>query len=255
MPCVIVDVDTQRDFLDEDGSCQAANRDVLVPALRRTIAWAKWRRVPIVSAVDCHRDGEVSQKGFSPHCVDGTRGQEKVDYSLFESYVKVEGDNTLAIPIDLFQHHQQAIFRKRTTDFFLNPKADRFITQLNTREYLVMGLGLEGSIKSIALGLLARAKKVSLIVDACGFWDPSKAELSLRQMEAKGVGMITVEQLRDHRAHREMRYPRRTNGLVSLRNGLYASTFQKNPYGTNGNGRRTGRNGQSHPVRPRSSRP
>ncbi len=239
LPCVFLDVNTQNDFLMSNGACPVANRETLVPLLRRTVAWAKRNHVPVVSSMDCHRAGEFRNTRLPQHCLDGTVGQSKVEFTLFGSYVKVEGDNTLAVPIDLFRRHQQVIFRKRTADFFLNPKADRFVTQLPAAEYVIAGLGLEGSIKAIALGLVARNKRVTVIVDASGYFDASDADLALRQMGAKGVTVTTVDELTMRTLPRPVRYPLNASGQISLRNGLYASAGK--PNGRNG----TGSNGQS----------
>jgi len=241
LPCVFVDVNTQADFLASDGSCPVSNRDALVCALRRTVAWAKRNHTPVVSAVDCHRAGELRSKRLPQHCLDGTDGQEKVAFTLFGSFVKVEGDNTLAVPVDLFRRYQQVIFRKRTADFFLNPKADRFLTQLPASEYVIAGLGLEGSIRAIALGLVARDKRVTIVIDACGYFDRPEAELAARLLEAKGVRLINVDELMSRRLPRPIRYPRSSLGQMPLRNGLYASVSELAEGGGNGRSRRNGR--------------
>ena len=243
-PYVLVDVNTQRDFLDPIGACPIANRDTVVPNLRRVVAWAKRNHIPVISTVDCHRPCEVRYKPLPPHCIDGTHGQEKLNYTLFGSYVKVESDNTLSVPADLFRRHQQAIFRKRTTDFFLNPKADRFVTQLPAEHYVVTGVSLEGSVKSIVLGLIARHRSVTVVVDSCGYFDPSESDLALRLLEAKGVEVITAADLATRKTAPVVRYPHLAVGQVCLRNGLYASISalaQRN--GVNG---RNGRNGKHH---------
>lgn len=208
LPCVLVDVNTQNDFLADSGSCPTQNRGLLVPALRRTVAWAKRNQVPVISSLDCHRHGELRTARLPRHCLDGTPGQDKIDFTLYGSYVQVEGDNTLAVPIDLFRRYQQVIFRKRTADFFLNPKADRFITQLPAAEYVVAGVCIESSVKAIALGLIARGKQVTVVVDSCGYFDRSEAELALRLLGAKGATLITVDELLNRRLPRPMRYPR-----------------------------------------------
>ena len=238
LPCVFVDVNTQRDFLSPDGACPVANREAVICALRRAVAWAKRNHAPVVSAVDCHRREEVGARRLPQHCLDGTHGQEKIAFTVFGSFVKVEGDNTLSVPIDLFRRYQQVIFRKRTTDFFLNPKADRFLTQLPAAEYVIAGLGIEGSIKALALGLLARHKPVTVVIEACGFFDRSEAELTARLLEAKGVRLINVDELMARRLPRPVRYPRSACGQVPLRNGLYASV----PQPAGGNGHRRARN-------------
>ncbi|GJM24493.1 MAG: hypothetical protein DHS20C16_09080 [Phycisphaerae bacterium] len=223
LPCVLMDVNTQNDFLREDGSCPVEGREDLVKSLRRMVAWAKRNHAPVISSVDCHRDREMRFARLPAHCVDGTRGQQKIDFTLFGSYVKIEGDNTLVVPIDLFRNHQQVIFRKRTTDFLANPKADRFISNLPAKNYVVYGLGIEGSVKAIALGLLARHKHVTVVVDACGSWCKSDAEQALRLMDAKGIELTTVDQFVSTQLPRPIRYPRVRIGQVSLRNGMYAS--------------------------------
>jgi nicotinamidase-related amidase len=233
LPCVLVDVNTQLDFLDVEGTCPVTNREILIPELRRTIAWAKRNHVPVISAIDCHRPEEVRHVQYPRHCLDGTPGQKKIGFTLFGSYVMIEGDNTLSVPIDLFRKHQQVIFRKRTADFFLNPKADRFITQLPAAEYMVMGLGMEGAVRAIALGLLSRNKRVTVVHDACGYFDASEADLATRLLEAKGAELISVADLLRRKLPRPIRYPLTAAGQVSVRNGLYAAEVYQ-PSANNG---------------------
>ena len=223
LECVLLDLNTQADFLGHGAACRVKNVSCLLPAIRRVVAWAKWRHVPVISSVDSHRETENTHDGFPRHCIDGTPGQQKVPCTLFGARVRIEGDNTLAVPLNLFGRHQQVIFRKRTHDLFGNPKADRFLTQLPTEEYILFGVGVEYSMKALALGLLARNKRVTVITDCCGFWSGPLADLSLRQMWAKGATPVTVDQLLGRRVKRRVRYP--------LHDG-------QQPEGSNGNGRR-----------------
>ncbi|HRX85363.1 MAG TPA: isochorismatase family protein [Phycisphaerae bacterium] len=236
LPCVYVDVNTQKDFLTERAACPVQNRDVLVPALRRAVAWAKRNHVPVISSLDCHRRGELRNARLPQHCLDGTPGQDKIDFTLCGSYVRIEGDNTLAVPIDLFRRYQQVIFRKRTADFFLNPKADRFISQLPAAEYVIAGLGVEGAVKAIALGLIARDKKVTIVVDACGYFDRSEAELAIRLLAAKGAELITVDQLMQRKLPRPIRYPRvqRNGNGVAQHKRITLEAIRRTETGGNG---------------------
>ena len=135
--CVLVDLNTQRDFLEPTAVCRVRNGEQLLSTVRRVVAWAKWNHVPVISAVDAHRHAESTHDGFPLHCIDGTRGQGKIPWTLFGSRVRVEADNTLSLSLDLFESHQQVIFRKRTHDLFSNPKADRFLTQLRAEEFIL----------------------------------------------------------------------------------------------------------------------
>jgi nicotinamidase-related amidase len=220
---VLLDFNTQQDFLSEKGSCPIRNQGEAISAMRRVIAWAKWNHMPVISSLDAHRGSERTHDGFPVHCIDGTRGQDKLPFTLFNRRIGIEGDSTLAVATDLFENYQQVMFRKRTHDLFQNPKADRFITSLCAREFIMFGVGLEFSIKALVLGLIARGRPVTVVADACGFWSAPEANLALRQMAAKGANMVTVDELVSRRVRRKIRYPygsaTRTNGSVPAING------------------------------------
>lgn len=212
--CVIVDLNTQHDFCCADGLSPVANLDTLIPALRNAIAWTKRNGVPVVSSVESHRPGELSDSGHALSCIDGTLGQRKMDFTLLPTCARVEVDNTLCCPIDLFDKFQQVIFRKRSDDLLLNPKADRFFTQIPTLEFLLIGVGSENSVKTLALGLLARGRKVSIVVDACGYWTKATADLCLRQAVAKGAHLMSISALLRRKLERDGRYRRNGTHLA-----------------------------------------
>lgn len=237
--CVGIDLNTQYDFCNASGSSRVANIDDLLPALRRVIAWMKRNHAPIVSAIDSHRTSEITSHGYPCHCVDGTIGQRKIEFTLFPQHARVEVDNTLSLQLNLFETFQQVIFRKRTSDLLANPKADRFLTQLSAREFLVFGTAVETSVKAIVLSLRARNKTVTVIADACGFWSIGAAELAFRQMCAKGAQMTTVDRLLARKLARRHRYPlalksgKASNG-VRGRNGAAPTHQRITERGSNG---------------------
>lgn len=206
--CVLVDLNTQRDLCAADGACPVTNHAELILALRRVIAWTKRNHAPIISSIESRREWELSD--YTPTgvcCIDGTQGQRKIDFTILPQCARIEADNTLAIPLDLFGRYQQVIFRKRSDDLLENPKADRFLTQLLVGEFIVFGNGLEGAVKSLVLALLAREKPVTVLYDACGYWNKATAELALRQIIAKGARLLTVDELLARKLDRRHRYP------------------------------------------------
>ena len=204
--CVTVDLNTQRDFCDREGALPVANLGEFIPALRRVIAWAKRNYAPVISSLHSHRPLEFPERDRPVHCVDGSNGQRKIPFTVFPLSTRIEFDNMLSVPLDLFRRYQQVMFRMRADDLLGNPKADRFLTQLPTEEYVIFGNAIECSIKALALGLLARHKKVTVVVDACGYWNKAAADLALRQMEAKGARLITVDELSTRKLSRRRRY-------------------------------------------------
>lgn len=239
--CVLLDLNTQDDFLGVGGACRVRDPQGLLSSVRRVIAWAKWNHVPVISSIDSHRASEATHDGFPKHCIDGTRGQSKLTCTIFGQHIKIEGDSTLSIPVDLFRRYQQVIFRKRTHDLFGNPKADRFLTQLPTSEYILFGVGLEYSIKALTLGLLARGKRVTVVADGCGFWSSSEASLALRQMAAKGAALVSVDELLTRRPRRRAHYPLHAVGSNGNGHARRNGRGRSNGNGkANGNGRGNG---------------
>lgn len=209
--CVVIDLNTQYDFCDIHGADPVANIDQLIPALRHMIAWTKRNQVPVVSSIEAHRPTEMPDNGHPLCCLDGSAGQRKMSFTMFRQYVRIEVDNTLSCPMDIFGQHQQVIFRKRTNDLLGNPKADRLLTQIPTREFILFGVSIEGSVKALALGLLARERRVTVVYDAGGYWSRATADLAIRQIAAKGAKITTVSQLLRRKLDRNWRYPSRAS--------------------------------------------
>lgn len=233
--CVLVDLNTQRDFFEPTGACPVLDTAGLYASLRRIIAWAKRNQVPVVSSLDSHRRSDANHHGTAIHCIEGSTGQSKLPFTLLGSRTFVEGDNTIAVPVDLFRRHQQVIFPQRSKDLFANPKADRFITQLRADEFILFGAVAENEIKAVALGLKARGRRATVLIDGSGSWNRSESELSFRQMAAKGITLLTVNELLVRKLPRRMR-----NGPGAV---AYAWPATHSP-STNGNGRPAGPNGR-----------
>ncbi len=192
---VLLDICTQEDYLGPRGVVPVANRDSMVENLRDVFRWVQSNRVPVVSAMESHRRSELSNE-FPLHCIDGTPGQRKLPFTLLSPILAVEADNYLSLPPDIMTAYRQVVFRKRSREFLSNPKADRFLTQLRTDEIIIVGIGLDRTLKSLALGLLARHKPaVTVVTDACGFWSAADADLATRQLAAKGVRVVRTAEL------------------------------------------------------------
>jgi len=193
--CLVIDINTQRDYCELGGAAAVINIPTLIPTLRRVVAWVKRNYVPVVSSIESHRPFELSDSGTPICCVDGSGGQYKLDFTIFPRRRAIEVDNSLSLPGDVFRQVQQVIFRKRSDDLLANPKADRLFTHVPVSEYIIIGNGLETFVKLLALSLRARAKSITVITDACGYWNRAQADLSMRQMTAKGVNLVTSDEL------------------------------------------------------------
>lgn len=191
---ILVDLNTQCDFLLPGGALPVANRAEMMPRVRQLMNWARLKQVPVISSLEAHRHGE-SFRNLPPHCIDHTLGQKKLPFTLMPNRMLIMGDNTADVPLDAFRRFQQLIFTKRNADFLANPKADRIINSLSTGSWLVFGITATHCVKSVTLGLLARHNKVVVVRDACGYWSAVDGEHAFRQMEAKGALIVTTEEV------------------------------------------------------------
>ncbi|MCK4340546.1 MAG: isochorismatase family protein [Phycisphaerae bacterium] len=191
---IFVDMCTQRDYLASDGAHPSLNAAQIRSNLKRLMALARWAKVPTLSCVDARRPEDV--RGLPrADCVIGTPGQRKLSFSLLPDHVLIDSDNCLCVSLDILNQHQQAILTKEHRDPFTNPKLDRLLTELPSRRFIVFGVPLESSIRLLTLGLMLRHRRVTLIHDACGWWDAEEGEMTLRQLAAKGCELTTTQDL------------------------------------------------------------
>jgi len=191
---VLVDVNTQRDFLlAEGGACIRNHRRVLAH-IRRMMAWARHRDIRTISTCEIYPD-ESSHNGDPRYCIDGTPGQEKISYTLMENRIMFPADGSTDLPRDMLRCYQQIVLHKRCVDPFDEPRIDRLLSELCAAEFVLIGVCAEGAVKATALGLLQRHKRVAVVVDAVGYHDSREAKMAFRKMEAKGARLIETRRL------------------------------------------------------------
>jgi nicotinamidase-related amidase len=190
---VLIDVNTQRDFFLADGNACIRNHRRVLGRIRRIMAWARRRNIPIISICEIHpnHNGE-NDVGY---CIDGTDGQRKIRYTLLSNRVSFAADDSTDLPTDLLQRYRQVILQKRCPDPFDEPRIDRLLSEMRADEFIIIGASTEGAVEATALGLLLRGKRVRVVVDASGLHNKKDAKLALRKMEAKGAKLIETKRL------------------------------------------------------------
>ena len=189
---ILLDIDTQKDFLSAGSEACIINRRETLINIRRMMAWARLKDVPIISTAEVYcRTGEYS----SSHCIEGTDGQQKISYTLLRDRVSFPADCWNALPADVLRLHRQIILHKRCIDPFEEPLIDRLLTELEVNEFVIIGIGAENAVISTALGLLQRGKRVRIVVDALGYTNKEEARLAIRKMAAKGAKLSQTRDL------------------------------------------------------------
>lgn len=186
---VLLDVSTQRDLMLAEGKACVGNHRRVLANIRRMVAWARSKNVPVISTCEVYRGDNGG------YCLDGTAGQKKIHYTLLNSRVSFSADATNPLPFDLLRHYQQVILNNRTVDPFEEPRTERLLSELKVSEFVVIGASVEGAVSAMVLGLLQRGKKVTVVIDAVGGRDKREAKLAMEKMKAKGARLIDTKRV------------------------------------------------------------
>jgi nicotinamidase-related amidase len=190
---ILIDIDTQKDYLLVDGKDCIRNHRRVLSHIRRVMAWARRNQIPIISLAEIYSDKDGN--GHPHSCIDGTEGQKKINYTLVNNRVTYGADGSTDLPRDLLRRYHQVILHKRCVDPFDEPRIDRLLSELKASEFILVGASLEGAVKATALGLLQRGKNVTIVIDATGLHNTDEAKLAIRKMETKGARLIETKRL------------------------------------------------------------
>ncbi len=184
-PLVFVDIDTQRDFLEPDGALFIKGSDAIVPNLARLTAFARERGIPVLATACAHTLDEADPEPFPPHCLVGTRGQERVEATAWPGGRVVGPDDRFegdALPAHL-------TIEKRRYDVFTHPDADRIVGLYarNRPTFVVYGVATDYCVKCAVLGLRERGQSVAVVVDAIRAVDPQSEAETLAEFTERGA--------------------------------------------------------------------
>jgi nicotinamidase-related amidase len=190
---ILIDIDTQRDFLLGSGRASIMNHKQVLANVRRMMAWARHGGIRIISTCEVQRN----HNGYSAldYCIDGTAGQKKIRYTILSNRASFAADTNTDLPVDVLVANRQVIFHKRCTDPFDEPRIDRVLSELKADEFILIGAAAEGSVKATALGLLRRGKRVSVVVDAVGWYNKRAAKTAFRIMKEMGARLTKTKRL------------------------------------------------------------
>ena len=189
---ILIDIDTQKDFISTKSDLCIVNTQKVMGNIRRIMAWARHRKIPVISTAEVFYNHGGSTTG---HCLEGTEGQRKISYTLLRDRVSFPADGWNALPADLMRAHRQVILHKRCIDPFEEPRIERLLSELEANEFVLMGIDAESAVIATALGLLQRGKKVRVIIDALGSLNQGNAQLAVRKMAAKGAKLSKTRDL------------------------------------------------------------
>ena len=188
---ILVDINTQQDFLLAHGNACIRNHRRVLMHIRRMMAWARKNDIPLISTCQIN----YGEDGYGESHTMLYKGLAKVSYTQLSNHISFAADKYTDLPSDVMQRYRQVILHKRTIDPFEEPRIDRLLSEIKAAEFVLMGTCTEGAVQSTALGLIQRGKNVTVVTDAVGSRDHNEAKMALRKMEAKGAHMIETRRL------------------------------------------------------------
>lgn len=191
--CIVLDINTQKDFFLAWGSMCVRNHRRVLAHIRRLIAWARKKNIPVISLCEIYPQNNGST--VAAYCIDNTEGVKKIHYTLLPQRISFAADNNANLPAELIKGYKQLILHKRCSDPFEEPRIERLLTEIKAEEFILIGAAAETAVKAAALGLLQRGKKVRIVIDAVGTLNKNEGELAMRKTEAKGAKLITTKKL------------------------------------------------------------
>lgn len=220
---IFYDVDTQNDFMNQDGKLYVPDAENLKPNLKLLTACARENRIPVLGSIDRHfgteeykeKEGELAKNGgpFPEHCMDGTYGQEKIDETRL-GYDYRFGDLASYIPNSLISENylQQApgifennltksrdrcaiYFEKQSYDVFTNPNFAEFLKRAQFREAVVYGVATDFCVRAAVLGMQERGIQCYVVEDAITGVFPEKTKEALEEMVKAGAKFVKTKQV------------------------------------------------------------
>lgn len=200
---VFYDVDTQKDFMDEDGALPVPGAEKIKPVLKELTEYALKNNVLILGSSDRHFKDDEELKIFPPHCMDGTKGMKRIEETTTPE-IKIEhkyapGKFRIYKNYELYEALRNPLPRitieKQTTDVFSNPSAEKVFEMLNVEKSIVYGVATDYCVKDAVLGMLKRGIEVYLVLDAIKGIDEEATKKSLEEMSVSGAKFVKSDEI------------------------------------------------------------
>lgn len=194
VPVLFWDVDTQRDFMDEEGKLSVPGAQSIVRNLKRLTDFAVRHRLPIVASVDAHHPDDVEFRQFGEHCVAGTPGQEKIPQtSAAGSEVAQAGVLQEQVRRLAAAELPQLIIEKPVLDVFAVPLAEDALRALAPARAFVYGVATEYCVARTVLGIARRGYAVTVVEDAIKAIGEAAGQEAIADMRQAGAELVSTD--------------------------------------------------------------
>ena len=203
---VFWDVDTQRDFMEPDGALYVPGAEAIVDNLRRLTDYARTHHVTVVASVCDHRPGDAELSAtpdfrttFPPHCLRGSRGQEKIPVTRLDDAVVIENRAYADAELRALLPARGGgiVIRKQALDVFTNPATATVVRLLDPDPVVVYGVTTEHCVDLAITVLLRAGRRVYCVEDAVRPIDASAGARCAARWTRAGVVLLTTAAIVD----------------------------------------------------------
>ena len=203
---VFWDVDTQYDFMHEDGKLYVPDSEAIIPNLKQLTDTAHARGIRIVASADDHVPGhrELSaspdfKQTFPEHCMRGTKGQAKIPETRLREPLVIEPgrEDPAALADRVRSHPGDFLFKKHWFDVFTNENVETVLGILAPRAVVLYGVAEDVCNKFAIEGLLKRYSQLRLyaVGDAMKPIDQKMAQRLLDSWNQQGVHIVKTAEI------------------------------------------------------------
>jgi len=203
METLLWDVDTQKDFIEDDGRLAVEGASQIRDNLRRITEHAREEELQIWGSADYHteEDEEISddpdfESTFPPHCLRDTDGWERIEETRPEDPLWIDSEpvekGTLRDKIE--DHPDEVYFRKREFDVFSNPNLEEALNCIEAFQVAIYGVTLDVFVQHAVNGFLDRNYQVTVIEDATRALEENQRKNLLFKWKNLGAQVVGTEE-------------------------------------------------------------
>ena len=176
--------------MEPSGRLYVPHAEKIIPRLVQLMAYARERNIPVLSSADSHAPDDPEFKLWPPHCVAGTRGQQRIQETSLPGALTIPMRSGPFVPPQKWP--PQIVIEKDVYETSANPNFDAILDALGPRRYVVFGVATEYCVRADVLALRQRNKPVQLVVDAIKAITEEDGRKALEEMTAAGAELVTT---------------------------------------------------------------
>lgn len=195
---VLIDIDTQFDFMNPHGKLYVPGAEQCTAALQRLIHNAYKQSIPILSSVDAHPLDDPEFEQFPPHCIVNTPGQLKIPETLLDKAFIVPQRGLTSSEKQMARQAPQLVLNKNVFDMYQNPNTSALLKESGANIAVVCGVATEYCVKAAVEGLLNQGLRVWIVTDAIRGVDSDTAKQTLLSLEQAGAQRVDTQEVISH---------------------------------------------------------